>query len=287
MLQIEPFFDQVTATFTYVIWDEATLAAAVIDPVLDYDQYAGKVSTKSADRVVAFIMEHRLILEYILETHIHADHITAARYIKGILGGKVGIGRGILAVLLHWVPAFNSGADTPMDGSQFDLLFDDGDEFALGESRVRVMHTPGHTPACASYLAGESAVFVGDTLFMPDVGTARTDFPGGDARQLYRSIQKLFALSGDTRVFVGHDYPVPPRKEKCYATIDEQKAHNALINDAISEEEYVTARNQRDQGKPVPKLLLPAIQVNMRCGDFGARETNGMHYVKVPIAFEQ
>lgn len=282
--EIKVFFDESTATFTYVVEDIKTKKAAIIDSVLDYDQYSGKVSTKSADAVIQYIKEKCLDLEWILETHIHADHITGSHYIKQKIGGRSGIGKEITKILAFWVPIFNTDKDTKIDGSQFDALFDNDAVIMLGESSIKVLHTPGHTPACVSYWV-DDAVFVGDTLFMPDVGTARADFPGGDAKIQYDSIKKLFELPNETRVFMCHDYPPEGRAVQHLSTIGEEKAKNVLLNERSTKEEYVRKRHLRDESKAVPKLLLPSIQANMRGGDFGAAEKSNKRYVKIPVDF--
>lgn len=283
---VKAFFDSATATFTYVVHDEKTRQAAVIDSVLNYDQYSGKFDTQSADEVIAYIKSNQLRLEWILETHVHADHITAASYFKEQLGGKSGIGSCIKEVLKTWVPLFNTAHDTPLDGSQFDKLFEDNEIFKIGESEVRVYHTPGHTPSCSSYLIGD-AIFVGDTIFMPDVGTARTDFPGGSAANLYDSIHRILSLPDETRIFTCHDYPPQGRERASMSTVKEQKKQNILINSLISKDQYVATRNKRDIGKEVPKLLYPAIQVNLRGGGFGQPENNGVRYIKIPVSAKQ
>lgn len=281
-MRIEHFFDNDTSTFTYVVSDEKTKQCAIIDSVLDYDMHAGKTSTVSADKVIAYVKEQELSVEWILETHAHADHLTASHYLKEKLGGKIAIGEHIKEVLKFWVPLFNTAHDTPLDGSQFDHLFKDGETFSIGSIEVKVMHTPGHTPACSSYVMGD-AVFVGDTIFMPYVGTARTDFPGGSAKTLYQSIQKLFALPENTRIFTCHDYPPQGQSEKYVSTVADQKSKNSMVHDGVSEAEYIAARNAKDVGKAVPRLLLPSIQVNLRAGDFGKPENNGVQYIKIPL----
>lgn len=281
-MKIQHFFDTDTATFTYVVSDPATKKCAIIDPVLDYDMFAGKTSTASSDKVIAYVKEHGLSVEWILETHAHADHLTGSHYLKEKLGGKIGIGEHIREVLKFWVPLFNTGYDTPLDGSQFDHLFSDGEVFSIGSIEVKVMHTPGHTPACVSYLMGDAA-FVGDTIFMPYVGTARTDFPGGSASTLYQSIQKLFSLPETTKIYTCHDYPPQGQPESHVSTVAEQKAKNSMVHKGVSEGEYVAARNAKDKGKAVPRLLLPSIQVNLRAGDLGEAEANGVQYVKIPL----
>ncbi|MCT4634798.1 MAG: MBL fold metallo-hydrolase [Rickettsiales bacterium] len=281
-MKIEHFFDQKTSTFTYLVIDTTSNKCAIIDSVLDYDMNSGRVTTDSADKVIQYIKQNKLDLEWILETHAHADHLTASSYIKKALGGKIGIGEHIKKVLEFWVPLFNTGHDTKLDGSQFDHLFRDEEVFKIGSIEVKVIHTPGHTPACLSYLM-EDAVFVGDTIFMPYVGTARTDFPGGSAKTLYQSIHKLFSLKDTTRILTCHDYPPKGQNVKFMSTVAEQKLNNVMINVNVSEEEYIIARNKKDEGKKVPRLLLPSIQVNMRAGDLGEKENNGKNYIKIPI----
>lgn len=281
-MHIQHFFDNETATFTYVVSDDTSKKCAIIDSVLDYDMFAGKTSTVSADNVIAYIKNHGLIVEWILETHAHADHLTGSHYLKEKLGGKIGIGEHIKEVLKFWVPLFNTAQDTPLDGSQFDHLFKDGETFSIGNIDVKVLHTPGHTPACVTYLMGNAA-FVGDTIFMPYIGTARTDFPGGSAAMLYQSIQKIFALPETTKIYTCHDYPPQGKQEHYVSTIADQKTQNIMVHEGISEDEYVAARNAKDKGKAVPRLLLPSIQVNLRAGDFASPEDNGLHYIKIPM----
>lgn len=281
-ISIKTFFDPLTSTLTHVVNDASTKKAAVIDPVLNYDQYSGGVSTKSAEEVISYIHKNELVTEWILETHIHADHITAAYYLKEKLGGKIGIGSGIKEVLAFWVPVFNTFSDTKMDGSQFDQLFDDNQVIKLGDVDIRVLHTPGHTSACVSYII-EDAVFVGDTLFMPDVGTARTDFPGGSAETIYNSIKKILSLPDNTRIFMCHDYPTLGREVTHFCTVKEQNEKNVLINNNVSKDEYIELRNKRNEKLDPPKLLLPSIQINLRAGLFGRAEENNMQYIKIPI----
>ncbi len=281
-IEIKTFFDQDTATFTHVVYDISTKLAAIIDSVLNYDQYSGKYLTKSADQIIEFVNTHDLKTEWILETHIHADHLTASSYLKEKLGGKIGIGSKIKDVLSFWVPLFNTSEDTPLDGSQFDCLFEDNQIISLGNSLIRVLHTPGHTPACSSYLI-DDCIFVGDTIFMTDIGTARTDFPGGSADTLYNSIKKILSLPLNTKIYLCHDYP-PSERDLCWLTsVSEQKNKNILIHDGISKEEYIQKRIARDEGKPVPKLLLPSIQVNLRAGSFGVLDKNQRQFIKIPI----
>lgn len=281
-MQIQSFFDKDTATFTYVVADSATSQCAIIDSVLDYDMASGKTSTVSADKVIGYVQQQKLKVQWILETHVHADHLTASHYLKEKLGGTTAIGDHVKEVLSFWVKLFNTAHDTPLDGSQFDHLFSDGEQFSIGGLKAEVIYTPGHTPACACYKIGD-AVFVGDTIFMPYVGTARTDFPGASAATLYRSIQKLYALPEDTRLYVCHDYPKEGEPEQFFTTVAEQKQKNILVHAGISESDYVKTRNARDVGKPVPRLLLPSLQVNLRAGQFGAPEANGVRYIKIPV----
>lgn len=282
MMQIEPFFDKNTATFTYVVSDETTNRCAIIDSVLDYETESGRTSTQSADKIIDYIKKERLTVEWILETHIHADHLTAAQYLKQQLGGQIGIGDKIIDVLAYWVPFFNTYNDTPLDGNQFDRLFHNEEQIALGNLTIKVIHTPGHTPSCVSYLI-EDAVFVGDLIFMPSVGTGRADFPGGSAQTMYHSIQKVFSLPGDTRIFTSHDYPSEGHPPTSVSTVNNQKNTNILAKNPISEKEYIDLRTKRDTGKAVPRLLLPSIQFNLRAGSLGKEENNGTHYLKIPI----
>ncbi len=281
-ITIKTFFDSDTATFTHIVSDQSTGKAAIIDSVLNFDQYSGRATTTSADQVITYIEEQKFTVELILDTHIHADHITASHYLKEKLGGKIGIGAKIKDVLALWVPIFNTTNDTPLDASQFDYLFEDGDILKLGNVEVKVLHTPGHTPACLSYLI-EDTIFVGDTIFMPDLGTARTDFPGGSAATMFDSIRKILSLPNATKIFMCHDYPPEGRNIEWVTTVQYQKERNVLIHDGISKDEYVTLRNKRDQGKAVPKLLLPSIQANLRAGTFGTPEDNNVMYVKIPV----
>jgi len=281
---VKGFFDPVTATWSYVAWQEEgeDKSCTVIDSVLDYDLSSGRTKTDSADRVIAFIRKKALTVQWILETHIHADHLTASQYIKKELGGKTAISKHILKVLETWEPIFNSPDDTPRTGYQFDYLFEDEEEFRIGPFHAKMIYTPGHTPADTSYVIGD-AIFVGDALFLPDVGTGRCDFPGGSADDSYDSVQKILSLPDDTRIYVGHDYPpAGKRSPQCMATVAEQKAANIRIGEGVSKDVYVEKRNRDDIGKDVPQLLLPSIQVNLRAGDFGAA-TNGVQYVKLPV----
>lgn len=282
-IEVKNFFDDETATLSYVVHDKATSKAAVIDSVLNYDQYSGRTHTKSADIIIDYIKDNNLYLDWIIDTHIHADHLTGSSYIKSKLGGKTCIGSKILEVIKYWVPIFNTGNDTDLHGNQFDKMWNDGDKFFLGETEVTVMHTPGHTPACCSYLM-DNKLFVGDTIFMPDVGTARTDFPGGSAATLYESIQKIYELPDNTEIYLCHDYPPENSRPVTYkTTIGEEKEKNILLNKTTDKSRYVEIRNKKDEGKPVPKLLLPSIQVNLRGGTFGHEDSNQIKYIRIPI----
>jgi glyoxylase-like metal-dependent hydrolase (beta-lactamase superfamily II) len=281
-MHIQPFYDPDTATVSYVVSDRASGQCAIIDPVLDYDPAAGATATTAADGIIAYVQASGLSVAWLLETHIHADHLTAAAYLKQRLGGRTGIGARITEVLEYWIPVFNTAGDTPADGAQFDHLFADDETFAIGDLSVRVMHTPGHTPACVSYLIGDAA-FVGDTIFMPYMGTSRVDFPGGDAATLYRSIRKILALPDPTRIFTGHDYPPAGSEPAWQSSVAEQKATNILIHEHVSEERYIEMRHARDRRLDVPRLILPAIQVNLRAGTLGSPEDNGRQYIKIPL----
>ncbi len=280
--EVTAFFDEATNTVTYVVVDPDSKQCAIIDPVLDYDFASGRTATVTAERLVRYVEDNGLQLEWILETHVHADHLTAAPYIKEKLGGQICIGSHIKSVQEVFVKLFNI-ADVAADGSQFDRLLTDGDELSLGGMHIQVMHTPGHTPACKTFVVGDAA-FVGDTLFMPDFGTARCDFPGGDAAVLYQSIQKIFSLPGDTRLFMCHDYKAKGRDEFAWETsVAEQREKNVHIHDGISEAEFVAFREGRDKELGVPKLIIPSIQINIRGGYFPAAEGNGTSYLKVPL----
>ncbi|MFN8832343.1 MAG: MBL fold metallo-hydrolase [Alphaproteobacteria bacterium] len=280
-MHVAHFYDEDTGTFTYVVSDENTKKCAIIDSVLNFDIYSASTYTKSADAVIEYVKSHSLTVEWVLDTHAHADHLTAAHYIKSQLGGKTAIGEKIVSVIKTWSEIFNLN-DVPLDGSQFDHLLKEGEKFYIGEIEVVVMHTPGHTPACSTYVMGDCA-FVGDTILMPHIGTARTDFPGGSARTLYQSIQKILSLPEDTKIYTCHDYPKEGDKPHCVATVAEHKAHNALVYDGVKEDEYVVNRNRRDAGKPVPTLLIPSIQVNIRAGELPRPESNGKAYLKFPL----
>lgn len=275
---IEAFFDNKSNTFCYVIIEDATRKAAVIDSVLGYDQFSGKTNTQFVDSVIAFVKQENLDVEWILDTHIHADHITAAHYLRQSVGGKIAIGARITEVLKLWKPIFN--VDLPLDGSQFDRLLLDNETIQLGTTGIKVLYTPGHTPACVSYLI-EDAVFVGDTVFMPDIGTARTDFPGGSAGDMYESIMRILELPESTRIFACHDYPPSKRPINYLSTVSQQRQHNIMLQGSKSD--YIALRDARDEGKSVPKMLLPAIQTNLRAGAFDKPEENFVQYIKIPV----
>jgi glyoxylase-like metal-dependent hydrolase (beta-lactamase superfamily II) len=283
---IRAFFDEPTNTVSYLVADAATRRAAVIDPVLDYDHRTGKASTKSADAILEAAANGGFQIDWVLETHAHADHLSGAPYLKLKTGAKVGIGEHIRDVQKIFRPVFNA-TDLKGDGSEFDRLFRDGERFSIGSLEVEVLHVPGHTPADIAYKIGD-AVFVGDTLFMPDYGTARADFPGGDARTLYRSIRRLLSLPSVTRLFMCHDYKAPGRDHYAWeTTVGEQRAHNPHVKDGIEEEAFVAMREARDAKLAAPLLLLPSIQVNIRAGKLPPADANGVHYIKIPVRLER
>jgi glyoxylase-like metal-dependent hydrolase (beta-lactamase superfamily II) len=282
-MNVQEFFHEDTYTYSYVVSDPATKKAAIIDSVLDYDAASGRTSTVTADEIIAYVKEHELDVEWLLETHIHADHLSAAPYLKEKVGGLIAIGEYITTVQNVFGDLFNAEKAFLRDGSQFDHIFKDGDTFEIGELKARVMHTPGHTPACLSYVI-EDAVFVGDTLFMPDYGTARCDFPGGDAAILYQSIQKLFELPDDMVVYLCHDYQAEGRDYYHFkTTIKEQRENNIHVGGGATEEDFVKMRNARDATLAMPHLILPSVQLNMRAGEFPPAEDNGTVYFKIPI----
>ncbi len=279
---IEAFFDEPTNTISYLVGDPVTRAAAVIDPVLDFDLPSGVADTRSAKRILAFALEHGWRIEMVLETHAHADHLSAAPFIKAQTGAWIGIGAHIREVQRIFRPVFDM-TDLKTDGSDFDRLFEDGDRFSIGELDIEVLLVPGHTPADVAFLIGDAA-FIGDTLFMPDYGTARADFPGGDARTLYRSIRRLLALPDETRLFLCHDYKAPGRDTYQWeTTVGEQRRSSVHIHDGVDEDAFVAMRQSRDAGLSVPKLLLPSIQVNIRAGQFPHAEANGVTYLRIPV----
>lgn len=280
---VTAFFDPATNTVSYVVRDPESRHCAIIDPVLDYDPKSGRTTTRSADKIVDLVRANALTVDWILETHAHADHLSAAPYLQGKLGGETGIGEHIRQVQAIFKRVFNAEAGFRTDGSQFDHLFADGETFSVGTLPAQIIHTPGHTPACITYVIGDAG-FVGDTLFMPDYGTARTDFPGGDACTLFRSIQKIFALPATTRLFMCHDYGAPDRKEIVWETsVGEERAKNVHVKEGTSEDAFVTMREARDRTLDMPTLLLPSVQVNIRGGHFPPAEDNGVSYLKIPI----
>lgn len=279
-MRIKHFYDTETATFTYVVVDGSTSKCAVIDSVMDYDPFSGKMSTASLQKVMGYIESENLVVEWSLDTHIHADHLSGMHYIKEKYGCKSAIGSKISEVSEYWTKVFN--VKPRLDG--FDVLLKEGDTFKIGNLNVRVIHTPGHTPACSCYLVEEKHVFVGDTIFAPELGTARTDFPGGSAETMYDSIQKLFALGDDVKIYICHDYPESGQEPRPISTVGEQKIRNVLINTSISKAKYVETRNKRDEGKAVPRLLYPSIQFNMRAGAMPDPESNGKSYMKIPLS---
>ncbi len=282
-MHIQSFFDKATFTVTYVVVDQATNACAIIDPVLDFDAASGRTSFTSADAVIAYVRGQGLRVEWILETHAHADHLSAGAHIKSVLGGKLAIGAHIVDVQKIFSKVFNLKSEFAPDGTQFDTLLTDGETFSIGGLSGRVMHTPGHTPACLTYVI-EDAAFVGDTLFMPDYGSARADFPGGDARTLYRSMRKILALPEKTRIFTCHDYKAPGRADFAWeSTVGEQRRGNIHVRDGISEDDFVAMRTARDKTLGMPHLILPSIQVNIRAGALPPPEDNGLSYLKLPV----
>tara|TARA_R110002110_G_scaffold184698_4_gene391542 strand:+ start:21442 stop:22338 length:897 start_codon:yes stop_codon:yes gene_type:complete len=280
--EVVPFFDEDTNTFSYVVQDPGSPACAVVDSVLDIDYAAGRLSTAGADKIIAYIRQQKLQLEWIIETHVHADHLSAAPYLQEELGGRIGIGEQITTVQEVFGKVFNADTRFARDGSQFDRLFADGDSYQVGGMLCHAMHTPGHTPACMTHVMGD-AVFVGDTLFMPDGGTARADFPGGDARVLYRSIQRVLSLPGEARLFMCHDYMPNGREVEYETTVAAQRAANIHVHEGISEDEFVAMREARDATLDMPRLILPSLQVNMRAGHLPEADSNGTVYLRVPI----
>jgi glyoxylase-like metal-dependent hydrolase (beta-lactamase superfamily II) len=289
-LDVEGFFDSATSTVSYIVIDKPTSACAIVDSVLDYDPKSGRTSRASAERLVARVRERRLHVEWLLETHVHADHLSAAPFLRQQVGGRLAIGANIKTVQEVFGKLFNAGLDFARDGSQFDHLFEDGDTFTIGGLTGRALHTPGHTPACMTYVIGggggvdrPDAAFVGDTLFMPDYGTARCDFPGGDARVLYRSIQKVLSLPAQTRLYMCHDYPPGGREVAYVSTVAQERDANIHVRTGIGEDEFVAMRTARDATLDMPVLMLPSVQVNMRGGELPPPEDNGTRYIKVPI----
>lgn len=280
---ITGFFDEATNAICYIVKDPSSSACAVIDSILDFDMSSGTISTDFADMIIEEVKKRNLKVEWVIETHVHADHLSAAPYIAKRTSGKLGIGSRIDEVQKVFGKVFNAGTEFQMDGGQFDGLFDNGATFKIGMMDVSVIHTPGHTPACVTYVMGDAA-FVGDTLFMPDFGTARADFPGGDARELYQSIQKVLKLPDNTRLFLCHDYKAPGRDTFCWeTTVGEEKANNVHVGGGKTEDEFVAFRTARDKQLAMPKLIIPSIQVNMRAGELPPAENDGEHYLKIPL----
>jgi len=285
-LYVEALFDSATSTISYLVMDQNTGSCAVIDSVLDYDPKSGRTNSASADKLVARVRELGAKVQWILETHVHADHLSGAAYLKQALGGQIAIGSQITQVQKVFGALFNADNRFARDGSQFDVLFDDEQTFSIGSLQARALHTPGHTPACMTYrveVDGQSVAFVGDTLFMPDYGTARCDFPGASARTLYRSIQRILALPADTRLFMCHDYLPGGRELRYMTTVAEQRASNIHVREGISEDSFVAMREARDATLEMPVLILPSVQINMRSGQFPEPEDNGVRYLKIPL----
>ena len=289
-MHVESLFDPATSTFSHMVWDEESRQCALIDSVLDYDPKSGRTHTDSADALIARVQALGLQVQWLLETHVHADHLSAAPYLQKKLGGQLAIGAHITTVQDVFGKLFNAGREFVRDGSQFDRLFSDGDSFAIGRLQVRAMHTPGHTPACMTYVVRDERVqptrqvaFVGDTLFMPDYGTARCDFPGGSARTLFRSIGKVLSLPDDTVLYLCHDYPPAGREAQCVTTVAAQKTGNVHVHQGVSEDEFVSMRQARDATLAMPVLILPSVQVNMRAGHMPPPEDNGTTYLKIPL----
>ena len=280
---VKGFFDPETFTISYVVTDPETKTCAVIDSLLNYDPASGRTKTTSADELIAYVRENNLECEWIIDTHVHADHLTAAPYIKAQLGGKTAIGDHITVVQNVFSKIFKEGQSFHTDGRQFDHLFADGETYSIGRLQGKAIHTPGHTPACMSHLIGD-AVFVGDTIFMPDFGTARADFPGGDAGQLFRSIRRLLSLPDETRLFLCHDYKAPGRDEYAWeTTVKQQREENVHVKDGVTEEDFVAMRTSRDKTLAMPKLIMPSVQVNIRGGRLPEPEDNGVSYIKIPV----
>jgi glyoxylase-like metal-dependent hydrolase (beta-lactamase superfamily II) len=280
--EVTAFFDEATNTISYVVVDPGSKACAVIDSVMDIDYAAGRIAYAHADAIIAFVREYGLDCQWLIETHVHADHLSAAPYIQGKIGGKLGIGEQITVVQETFGKVFNEGTEFQRDGSQFDRLFKDGDSYVVGTLRARVVHTPGHTPACMTHIIGDAA-FVGDTLFMPDGGTARADFPGGDARALYRSIRRILELPGELRLFMCHDYAPNGREIRWETTVAEERLHNIHVKDGTTEDDFVEMREARDKTLDMPRLIIPSLQVNMKAGRLPAPDVSGKRFLKVPL----
>lgn len=280
--EVVAFFDARTNTISYVVRDPGSKACAIVDSVMDFDYAAGRISYESADQIIDFVRREGLDVQWLIETHVHADHLSAAPYIQQKLGGKIGIGEKIVTVQTTFGKVFNEGTEFQRDGSQFDRLFADGDTYEIGGMKALAIHTPGHTPACMTHVIGDAA-FVGDTLFMPDGGSARADFPGGDARTLYRSIRRVLSLPGEMRLFMCHDYGPNNREIRWETTVADERAHNIHVRDGIGEDEFVKMREARDATLDMPKLIIPSLQVNMRGGELPPADEEGKRFLKVPI----
>ena len=280
--EVTAFFDADSSTFSYVVKDPQSSSCAIVDSVLDFDYASGGTSQKSADKIIEFVTAHKLNVEWLIETHVHADHLSAAPYLQKALGGRIGIGEQITVVQDTFGKVFNEGTEFKMDGSQFDHLFRDGETYQVGELECQAIHTPGHTPACFTHVLGD-AIFVGDTLFMPDAGTARADFPGGDAATLYDSVQKILALPDAYRIFMCHDYCPNGRALAYETTVAEQREHNIHVKQDISKAHFVDMREARDRSLAMPRLILPSLQINMRAGHMPPPEDNGTVYLKIPL----
>lgn len=280
--EVTAFFDGQTNTVSYVVKDPGSNICAIVDSVMDIDYAAGRITYDSADKIIAYVHEHELAVEWLIETHVHADHLSGAPYLQGKLGGKIGIGERITVVQETFGKVFNEGTAFQRDGSQFDRLFADGDSYLIGGLKAFAMHTPGHTPACMTHVVGDAA-FVGDTLFMPDGGSARADFPGGDARTLYRSIQRVLALPPQTRLFMCHDYGPNGREIRWETTVAEQREHNIHVRDGIGEDEFVAMREARDATLAMPRLIIPSLQVNMKAGELPQPDESGKRFLRVPL----
>lgn len=279
---VTAFFDEPTNTVSYVVKDPNSKSCAIVDSVMDIDYAAGRITYDSANELIAFVLKHGLSVEWLIETHVHADHLSGAPYLQEKLGGKIGIGENITVVQEIFGKIFNEGTEFQRDGSQFDRLFKDGDEYSIGALTAFAMHTPGHTPACMTHVIGNAA-FVGDTLFMPDGGSARADFPGGDARTLYQSIRRVLSLPSEMRLFMCHDYGPNGREIRWETTVGEQRAHNVHVKDGITEDQFVATREARDKTLGMPKLIIPSLQVNMRAGELPEPDESGKRFLKVPI----
>ncbi|ORT48691.1 beta-lactamase [Vibrio sp. qd031] len=282
-MKIETFFHEGSSTYTHVIIDPETQHCAIVDPVLDYDPKSGRSSTQSADAVIEYINSHQLKVDWILETHVHADHLSSAPYLKSKLGGKVAIGSKINQVQAVFKGVFNAEPEFATDGSQFDHLFDDNETFNIGSLTAKAWHTPGHTPACATYIVEEEAAFVGDTIFMPDMGTARCDFPGGSAEELFQSIGKILSLPEQTQLYMCHDYAPGGREHQFVTTVGDERARNIHVANGTAESDFVAMRSERDATLAMPVLLLPSVQINMRAGETPPAEDNGVSYLKIPL----